>query len=156
MGRILHTKPGVCRHSHLTSKNPFDINEGKKHNQKAWSKTNHSFLVLASNFCRRWTITLVLNLQSTRSVNASASVQSMENIPIAAPWPGSQSGFSYSIWKIEALSLNKYSSCFGGVEYTESSSDLQKLCLMYSGQGLLPQSSHRYFAEYRLLFFPQC
>lgn len=43
MGRVLHTKPGVCRHSHLTSKNPFDINEGKKHNQKAWSK-NKSLL----------------------------------------------------------------------------------------------------------------
>lgn len=51
-------------------------------------------------------------------------MQSMENIPLTSLWPGSDSRFSYSIRKIQTLSLNKYSSCFGGVEYTDNSNDL--------------------------------
>lgn len=31
---------------------------------------------------------------------------SVQSVPIAALWTGSQSGFSYSVWETEALSLN--------------------------------------------------
>lgn len=83
-----------------------------------------------------------------------ASMQSMENILSTSLWPESHSRFSYSVWKIQTHSVNKYSSCFGRVEYTKNNKDFGKWCWYecLSNSWFWPQNFHWYFVEHNPLF----